>query len=419
MLAEFRQHAGRMPQPHDPLAEAQQPFEDVVDRQVARGAGQDLAAAADRLADDLHDGRRLAGAGRAVDQADVAGREGELHGIELHLVERAVQRAHGPIDAELRLPLAEEHVAEDRRAVAAEHAGLFQGGPLPLRGHFVEGNVDPPGVVLAQFVRQAVDGHGDRGLAPLADHAAIGKLRAVLVRRKDHGAADVQAGPGQQPAGAAKKLHDEPPAQAGILVRNHQVDQAVAGLLGLGGREFSGLLGHALGLGPAFQVQEPGRGGQNGPPARTVARRSAAMRARTRRSPNIWPSRAFSSRASQPSGTSTTAAGPRNSIRPTRFRSSPPTRSRKSKTSGLLARRGRGSMCRSGMRDQKVVGSDNPSPAGAVPASEKDDPKVLVGRHSPTRDRQAAHGYISALPLGSTTCELCPTLRCRCRWWWR
>ena len=206
VLAEFRQHAGRMPQPHDPLAEAQQPLEDVIDRQVARGAGQDLAAAADRLADDLHDGRRLAGAGRAVDQPHVAGRQGELHGIELHLVERTVQRRHGPIDAELRLPLAQQHVAEDRRAVAAEHAGLFQGGPLPLGGHFVESDVDPPGVVLAQFVRQAVDRDGDRGLASLADHAAIGKLGAVLVRRKDHGAADVQAGPGQRPAAAANEL---------------------------------------------------------------------------------------------------------------------------------------------------------------------------------------------------------------------
>ncbi len=97
-----------------------------------------------------------------MDQAHVAGREGELHGIELHLVERTVQCPHGPIDAELRLPPAEQHVAEDRRAVAAEHAGLFQGGPLPLRGHFVESNVDPPGVVLAQFVRQAVDRDGDR-----------------------------------------------------------------------------------------------------------------------------------------------------------------------------------------------------------------------------------------------------------------
>ena len=174
MLAKFRQHAGRMPQPHDPLAETQQPLEDVVDRQVARGAGQHLTAAADRLADDFHDGRGLAGAGRAVDQADVAGREGELHGIELHLVERAVQRPDRPLDAELRLSPAQQHVAKDRRAVAAEHAGLLQGGPLPLRGHFVESNVKPPGVVLAEFVGQAVEGDGNRHFAALADHASIG-----------------------------------------------------------------------------------------------------------------------------------------------------------------------------------------------------------------------------------------------------
>ena len=182
MLAQLRQHAGRMPQPHDPLAETEQAFEDVVDGQVARGAGQHLAAAADRLANDFHDGRRLAGAGRAVDQADIAGRQGELHGVELHLIERAVQRPDGPVDAKLRLPLAEQHVAQDRRAVAAEHAGLLQGGPLPLRGHFVERDVDPPGVVFAQFVRQAVEGHGDRDFIAFADHAAVGEFGAVLMR---------------------------------------------------------------------------------------------------------------------------------------------------------------------------------------------------------------------------------------------
>ena len=193
-----------------------------------------------------------------MDQADVAGREGELHGIELHLVQRAVQGAHGPIDAELRLPLAQEHVAKDRRAVAAEHAGLLQRGPLPLRGHFVEGNVYPPAFVFAQFVRQAIDGDGNRVLATLADHAAIGYLGAILVRRKDHWAADVQTGPWQGPAGATNQLDNGPPAQAGILIRHHQVDQAVARLLRVGRRELFCLLGHALGLGPAFQIQEPG-----------------------------------------------------------------------------------------------------------------------------------------------------------------
>ena len=56
---------------------------DVIDGQVARRAGQHLLAAADRLADHLDDGRRLAGAGRAVDQAHVAGGQGELHGVDL------------------------------------------------------------------------------------------------------------------------------------------------------------------------------------------------------------------------------------------------------------------------------------------------------------------------------------------------
>ena len=103
-------------------------------------------------------------------------------------------------------PQAEEHVAEDRRAVAAQDAGLFQGGPLPLGGHFVESDVDPPHVVLAQFVGQAVDRDRDRDLRSLAYDAAIGKLRAILVRREDHGTADVEAGPAERPAVAAKEL---------------------------------------------------------------------------------------------------------------------------------------------------------------------------------------------------------------------
>ena len=193
VLAQLRQHAGRMAQPDRPLAEFQQLLEDVIDRQVARGAGQHLPPAADRLANHLDDGRRLAGAGRAVDQAHVAGGKGELHGIDLRLVERAVQGADGRIDAEFRLPHAQQHVAEDGAAVAAEHAGLFQRGPLPLRGHLVEGRVEPPDIVVAQLVGQAVEGDGDRGLAPLANDAAIGKLGAVFVRRKDHRAADVRA----------------------------------------------------------------------------------------------------------------------------------------------------------------------------------------------------------------------------------
>ena len=157
MFAQLRQHAGRMAQANRPFAERQQLLKDVIDRHIARRTGQHFPPATNRLANDFDDGRRLAGAGRAVDQADVAGGQGELHGVDLRLVERAVQRANGRIDAEFRLPLADEHVAKNRRSIAAKHAGLFHRGSLPLRGHFVKGRIEAPRIEVAQFVGQAVD----------------------------------------------------------------------------------------------------------------------------------------------------------------------------------------------------------------------------------------------------------------------
>ena len=72
----------------------QQALEQIVDRHVARCAGQHLVAAAHGPADQLDHGGRLAGAGRTVNEGHVAGRQGELHGVELRLVERAVERPH-------------------------------------------------------------------------------------------------------------------------------------------------------------------------------------------------------------------------------------------------------------------------------------------------------------------------------------
>ena len=183
---------------------------------------------------------------------------------------------------------------------------------------------------------------------PLADHAAIGKLGTVLVRRKDHGAAHVQAGPGQRPATAARSctMHRPPrPAFSSTTTRSIRLLPLFSASAGE-----SFLACWATRWASARLSRSKSRASRakwsSGP---EVGERSEAMRTRTRRSPNIWPSRAFSSRASQPSGTSTNAVEPRNSIRPTRLRSSPPTRSRKSKTSGLATRRGRGSMCSRGM----------------------------------------------------------------------
>jgi hypothetical protein len=80
-------------------------------------------------------------------------------------------------------------------------------------------------------------------------------------------------------------------AQSGLFVNDNQIQQGVAGLLGLFGLEPPGLLGRSLGLGAAFQLQKPhepsemvfaaadGSRGASGPsPHSAVAERSAIER---------------------------------------------------------------------------------------------------------------------------------------------
>ena len=257
VVAQLRQHAGRVPQPHGPLAEGQQPLEDVVHGQVARGAGQHPAAPANRLPDDLHHDPRLAGAGRAVDQAHVAGGEGKLHRLPLHGVETGVQRPDFGVHAELRLPHAYQHVAQDGKAVAAGRAGCSQGDPLPLDGHLVERHVQPPGLVVGQVLGQPFQGHADRRFAALADDAPWDCSTLAALGERTTGLPTSSRVQGKRRTAAAAKLHEVSAAQPRLFVDHHQVHQGVARLLGLCGREPPGLLGRPLGLGAAFQVQQP------------------------------------------------------------------------------------------------------------------------------------------------------------------
>ncbi len=226
--AQVGQHAGRMAQPHDPLAEAQQPLENIVHAQVARGAGQHLLSPPHGLPDHLHHGGGLARARRPVDQPHVAGGKGELDGRALHGVEARVQRPQRRAKAEFRPPQAHKHVAQHRRAVAAGRAGLLQRRPLPLGRHLVERQVQPPGLVIGQLLGHPIQRHRDRPLVTLANHAAM--RRAVLGRggREDDRAAHAQPGPGQRSAAALAKLEQVPPAQARLLVDDQQFDQRVS-----------------------------------------------------------------------------------------------------------------------------------------------------------------------------------------------
>ena len=125
-----------------------------------------------------------------------------MHRLALDRVEAGVQRPDRGIDAELRLPPAHEHVAEDGEAVAAGQSRLLQGRPLPLRGHFVKRHIQPPRVMVGQVLGQAIQGRADGPLVAIADHAAVRLLDLGCVRREHDRAADAQPRPGQRAAAA-------------------------------------------------------------------------------------------------------------------------------------------------------------------------------------------------------------------------
>lgn len=130
-------HTGRVPQPHGPLTGGQQPLEEVVHGQIARGAGQDFLAAPDRLADQLHDGGRLAGARGPVDQGHVARGQSEPHGFLLRVVEPPIEGWLVSLAVELRRLLTQQDVPQFSQAFRPRLSCPLQGGPLSLHGHFI------------------------------------------------------------------------------------------------------------------------------------------------------------------------------------------------------------------------------------------------------------------------------------------
>ena len=163
LTAQLGHDAGRMPQPHGPFAVSQQSLEEIVDRHVARPAGQHFLAAAHGPANQLDDGRRLAGPRRAMHKGHVAGRQGELHGGELAGVQ-AQRRAPAPQleFGEFRLPLAQQHVAQLGQPIAAGPNGPLERHPLTLTGDFVARQIEPPDFDILGVVRQLRQGDRDR-----------------------------------------------------------------------------------------------------------------------------------------------------------------------------------------------------------------------------------------------------------------
>src|SRR6185312_3302669 len=103
-----------------------EPDADVVDRGVRRRRAQYALAARDSLANDLDERARLAGAGWAPDQRDVAGAQRPIHGLALLRIELRIERL--PRDRRERVRfLGERGDVSDAREVAGRECGLRAG----------------------------------------------------------------------------------------------------------------------------------------------------------------------------------------------------------------------------------------------------------------------------------------------------
>ena len=158
--------------------------------------------------------------------------------------------------AELGRSQAEQDIAKLGQTVPRGEPCPFQCRSLPLHGHFVVAEIDPPDFMVAQIVRHAAQRHAQRILNPLIYHAAVAGHRSGRFGRENHGAAHSQPGPGERLAGPLGELHKMPAAQTGVLIEHRQPDQAGAGALGVdrrqAGRSFEGLARFR----PAFQIQQ-------------------------------------------------------------------------------------------------------------------------------------------------------------------
>jgi hypothetical protein len=105
--AKIGHDTGRVPQSHRPVTGGQQPLEDVVYGQIARGAGQHLFATVDRPTDYFYNGSRFASARRPVNQGHIAGGQGEPHGLPLDIIEPGIKGRLILLDIELRRPSAQ------------------------------------------------------------------------------------------------------------------------------------------------------------------------------------------------------------------------------------------------------------------------------------------------------------------------
>ncbi len=92
VLAKIGQDSCWMPKPHGPLPTCEETLQQVVHGKVARSTCQHFLSASHGLANQLHDGGRLARAGRTVKNGQVRGGEGETNRVLLGVIQSPVKR---------------------------------------------------------------------------------------------------------------------------------------------------------------------------------------------------------------------------------------------------------------------------------------------------------------------------------------
>lgn len=241
------------------FAGADQALEEIIDGEVAGGAGEDLFATAGGLADELDDGGGFASAGRAVNDGHVASGEGELDGRNLRGIEGRVEGRDGLRLIEAERPQIEEAIAELGEAAAICCGGAAEGGLLALANNFVTGKGEAVGGAGLFGGGRIGEDDIERTGIPAADDAAPARLVGEVFFGEEDGRADAEAVPGKELVLITLgERDDDAAAKGGLLITNDQLEEAGAGALGSAGGLALGLIGELAGLGGSLEVEEAG-----------------------------------------------------------------------------------------------------------------------------------------------------------------
>ncbi len=234
LIAQLGHDPCRMTQAHRPLAVAQQSLEEIVDRHVARSAGQYLFSPPHGLANQLDHRGGLAGAGRPVHQRHVACRQCKCHGQALSGIQPSFERCRFRRLVKLRWTMTQQHVAKLCQSISASAESPLERRPLALARDFIARQIEPPTFDVLRLVGQLRQCNRDRLGAAIVHHAAYRDL-GVVHGGEHHRAAHTQPRPGKWLAAAFGQLDEIPSAESSFFVEDHQIDQRMAGAFGLGG----------------------------------------------------------------------------------------------------------------------------------------------------------------------------------------